>query len=126
MTGTPQTLAPNEPSRDMVEAAYPLLGDMNPRRARELCRQVYIAMLERAPKARRGGLTKNQRRVHEVITETLDDTREIPSLREIAQMVGFKDHSSAFRVVRALKRKGIIDVGPGHRDIKLLKRPEEV
>jgi hypothetical protein len=118
-------VAPIEPHRDQIEAAYPLLEGMPPRKAKELCRLIYKAMIAHTPQTRRGGLTKNQRRVHEVITDAIDEDNLAPTLREIAARVGFKDHSSAFFTVKALVRKGILRRGPGHRDLTLLKRPEE-
>lgn len=122
-------IVPKEPTHDQIEAAYPLLFAIgtndSPRTARELCRLIYLEMLLHAPRTRRGGLTMNQRRVHEIVTEAIDATNSAPTLREIARIAGFADHGQAWRSIRALKRKGIINVGSGPRDIELVKRPEE-
>lgn len=118
-------VVPIEPHRDQIEAAYTLIEDMPPRKAKELCRQIYRAMLEHTPQVKRGGLTKNQRRVHEIITETVDATGVAPTYREIARMLAFKDHSSVYAIAGQLVRKGILFRGPGHRDIKIVIRPEQ-
>ena len=116
---------PIDPHRDQIEAAYPLIEGMQPRKAKELCRKIYAAMIEHAPQQRIGGLTPNQRKLHEVLTEELDRTNICPTLRELALLAGFCDHTQAFRSMKALRRKGIVFTGSGPRDVTLLKRPDE-
>lgn len=118
-------IVPKEPTHDQIEAAYPLIPGVSIRQAKEICRLIYLEMLLHAPRPRRGGLTMNQRRVHEILTEAIDNTNLAPTLREIARLAGFSGHPQAWRTIRSLKRKGIINVGSGPRDIELVRRPEE-
>lgn len=118
-------VVPIKPHHDQIEAAYVMLPDMKPRKAKELCAAIYEAMVIHAPQAKRGGLSLLQRRVHEVITEEIDAKGVAPTIREIRDLLGLCDHAHAWRATMALKRKGIIKRGPGWRDIELIVRPEE-
>ena len=59
------------------------------------------------------GLTNAQRRVLEFIQAELQAGRPAPTLREIAGRFGFASHRGAAVHLKALKRKGFIESGPG-------------
>lgn len=119
-------VAPIEPHRDQIEAAYPLIAGLPPRQAKELCRQIYKTMLEHCPVTKTGGISKVQRRVLEVIAEHIDETGDSPTYNEIAQMVGFPERGQAHHTVSSLVRKGFVQRTYGHRGLKILMRPEEI
>lgn len=121
----PVRVVPIKPHHDQIEAAYVLLSDMKPRKAKELCAAIYEAMVLHAPQHNRGGLSLRQRQVHEYCTAIIDDTGVAPTVREIAIGLGLKDHSYAWEALQALKRKGIVKRGPGWRDLEIVMRPEE-
>jgi hypothetical protein len=119
-------IVPLEPNHDQIQLAYIHLSHlMKDKKARETVRLIYRDMVAVAPSPRRGGLTKPQRRTLEVLTEVIDETNVPPTLREMRALLGYADHSRVFRIFRVLKRKGYIDIGPGIRDVRILKRPEE-
>lgn len=66
-------------------------------------------------------LTDNQRRVFEHIREYVARHDRTPTLREIAEALGFARHSSAQDYVEALVRKGALERLP-HRGIRLRQR----
>jgi repressor LexA len=67
-------------------------------------------------------LTDNQRRVLEHIRTYVEQHDRAPTLREIADALGFARHSSAQDYVEALVRKGALERMP-HRGIRLPQRP---
>lgn len=66
-------------------------------------------------------LTENQRRVFEHIREHVAAHGRPPTLREIAEALGFARHSSAQDYVEALVRKGALERLP-HRGLRLPHR----
>jgi len=66
-------------------------------------------------------LTPNQRRVLEHIRQHAAEHGRPPSLREIADALGFARHSSAQDYVEALVRKGALERSP-HRGLRLPHR----
>jgi repressor LexA len=66
-------------------------------------------------------LTQNQRRVLEHIREYAAAHGRAPTLREIAEALGFARHSSAQDYVEALVRKGALERLP-HRGLRLSHR----
>lgn len=66
-------------------------------------------------------LTDNQRRVLEHIRAHIDAYGRPPTLREIAEALGFARHSSAQDYVEALVRKGALERLP-HRGLRLPHR----
>ena len=66
-------------------------------------------------------LTDNQRRVLDYIRQHLAERGQPPTLREIAEALGFARHSSAQDYVRALERKGALERIP-HRGLRLNQR----
>lgn len=66
-------------------------------------------------------LTDNQRRVFEHIRDYAARHNRTPTLREIAEALGFARHSSAQDYVQALVRKGALERLP-HRGIRLRQR----
>jgi len=67
-------------------------------------------------------LTSNQRRVLAMIRDYLDEHGHAPSLREIAEHLGLKTHSSAQDYVEALVRKGALERAAHHRGLSLPQR----
>lgn len=120
-------IVPHEPTTDQMNAGYiHLTGFVRPAEAKQIARNLYRDMVFAAPRPKRGGLTRRQRRVLEVVTEWIDAKGMAPTVREIAALLGEKEHSGCWRVLRTLKRKGVVDIGPGHREIEILRRPEEI
>lgn len=64
-------------------------------------------------------LTANQRRVLDFIRSHADAQGSAPTLREIAEALGFARHSSAQAYVEALLRKGMLERLPQHRGLRL-------
>ena len=58
-------------------------------------------------------LTTRQRQILEFIREQLEDSGMPPTRAEIATALGFKSANAAEEHLRALKRKGVIDLVPG-------------
>lgn len=64
-------------------------------------------------------LTANQRRVLDHIRRHAEAHGSAPTLREIAEALGFARHSSAQDYVEALLRKGMLERLPQHRGLRL-------
>ena len=64
-------------------------------------------------------LTPRQQQVLDFIAGYSAAEGRPPTLREIAEGLGFRQHSSAQAHVEALARKGHLDRAPGHRDLRL-------
>ena len=64
-------------------------------------------------------LSPNQRRVLDFLREHLAEHGQAPSLREIAEGLGLRRHSSAQDYVEALVRKGALERLPRHRGLRL-------
>ena len=64
-------------------------------------------------------LSPNQRRVLDFLREYLAEHGQAPSLREIAEGLGLRSHSSAQDYVEALVRKGALERLPRHRGLRL-------
>ncbi|HXQ63791.1 MAG TPA: transcriptional repressor LexA [Steroidobacteraceae bacterium] len=58
-------------------------------------------------------LTTRQRQILDFIREQLEDSGMPPTRAEIASALGFKSANAAEEHLRALKRKGVIDLIPG-------------
>lgn len=67
-------------------------------------------------------LTANQQRVLDCIERHLARHDRAPTLREIAEDLGLKRHSSAQDYVEALVRKGALERSPHHRGLRLPHR----
>lgn len=67
-------------------------------------------------------LTPTQQRVLECIRRHLERHERAPTLREIAEDLGFASHSSAQDHVEALVRKGALERLPYHRGLRLRQR----
>lgn len=65
-------------------------------------------------------LTTNQRRVLDYIRAHVETQGSSPTLREIADALGFARHSSAQDYIEALVRKGMLARSPQHRGIRLV------
>jgi len=59
------------------------------------------------------GLTARQQQIYDLIKEKLDDTGYPPTRAEIALELGFKSANAAEDHLRALARKGMIEMIPG-------------
>lgn len=71
-------------------------------------------------------LTQRQRQVLELIQNHLDETGFPPTRAEIARMLGFRSANAAEEHLRALARKGAIELLKGtSRGIRLLQRPPQ-
>ena len=65
-------------------------------------------------------LTARQQQIFDLIKENLEETGYPPTRAEIAQTLGFRSANAAEDHLRALARKGVIDILPGtSRGIKL-------
>lgn len=69
-------------------------------------------------------LTANQQRVLDYITEYVAEHSQAPSLREIAEALSLRSHSSAQDYVESLVRKGALERLPQHRGLRLARRAE--
>lgn len=121
---------PEQPTGDMVEVAYPLLDARphnTPDRARRLVRQIYAAMWAVAPKPPPTGLTRRQIEVQEFIAGYISEHKTAPTYHEIAMKLGMNSRDEAWRVCKALIRKGVIarPVVGSPRGILLLVQPGE-
>ena len=58
-------------------------------------------------------LTTRQRQILEFIRHQLEDSGMPPTRAEIAAALGFRSANAAEEHLRALKRKGVIDLVPG-------------
>lgn len=117
-------IVPEEPTRDQITAAFPLLPDLPDNRAKRLCAEIYRAMIQTAPAAKRGGLTRQQLNVQQIIADHIDAHGEPPTYEEIGEVLKRK-RSDVFRIVVALERKKILERTGGKRSINLLVRPGE-
>jgi repressor LexA len=69
-------------------------------------------------------LTPKQQRVLGFIQETIQDTRFAPTRAEIAQAFGFRSANAAEEHLKALAKKGLIELTPGiARGIRLKEAP---
>lgn len=73
-----------------------------------------------------GGLTPRQRRVLEVIRESVDARGYPPSIREIGEAVGLTSTSSVSHQLKALERKGFLRRDPNRPRAVDVRRVEEV
>ncbi|TDR39195.1 SOS-response transcriptional repressor LexA [Tahibacter aquaticus] len=64
-------------------------------------------------------LTQNQQRVLDYIAGYVAEHSQAPSLREIAEALSLRSHSSAQDYVEALVRKGALERLPQHRGLRL-------
>jgi repressor LexA len=64
-------------------------------------------------------LTQNQQRVLDYIASYVAEHSQAPSLREIADALSLRSHSSAQDYVEALVRKGALQRLPQHRGLRL-------
>ncbi|MEO8673738.1 MAG: transcriptional repressor LexA [Tahibacter sp.] len=64
-------------------------------------------------------LTANQQRVLDYIRSCFAEQDRAPSLREIAEALGLRSHSSAQDYIEALVRKGALQRSPHHRGLRL-------
>jgi repressor LexA len=69
-------------------------------------------------------LTANQQRVLDYIAEYVAEHASAPSLREIADALSLRSHSSAQDYVEALVRKGALERLPQHRGLRLPRQAE--
>ncbi|MCG8433125.1 MAG: transcriptional repressor LexA [Gammaproteobacteria bacterium] len=70
-------------------------------------------------------LTARQAEILELIQSVIEDTGMPPTRAEIAQSLGFKSANAAEEHLRALAKKGMIELVPGaSRGIRLLDVPE--
>ncbi|HSX59872.1 MAG TPA: transcriptional repressor LexA [Tahibacter sp.] len=69
-------------------------------------------------------LTANQQRVLDFIADYVAEHANAPSLREIAEALSLRSHSSAQDYVEALVRKGALERLPQHRGLRLAHRAE--
>ena len=68
-------------------------------------------------------LTQRQREVLELIKEQIDETGFPPTRAEIAQILGFRSANAAEEHIKALARKGVIEIVEGaSRGIRLTER----
>ena len=67
-------------------------------------------------------LTANQQRVLDFIGEYVAEHGRPPALREIAEALGLRSHSSAQDYVEALVRKGALERLPQHRGLRAVER----
>ncbi len=58
-------------------------------------------------------LTKRQQEILDLICNAIDDTGMPPTRAEIAGKLGFRSHNAAEEHLRALQRKGVIELLPG-------------
>ena len=66
------------------------------------------------------GLTRNQRRVFDHIRDCMREHGRAPTLREMAEALGFARHSAAQDYVDALVRKGVLERSQ-HRGLRLVQ-----
>ncbi|MGL4477487.1 MAG: transcriptional repressor LexA, partial [Aeromonas veronii] len=72
-------------------------------------------------------LTPRQAEVLELIKVNMSETGMPPTRAEIAQKLGFKSANAAEEHLKALAKKGVIEIMPGtSRGIRLLLEEEEV
>ena len=65
-------------------------------------------------------LTPRQEEILQLIKDTMSDTGMPPTRAEIARQLGFKSANAAEEHLKALARKGVIEILPGtSRGIKL-------
>ena len=70
-------------------------------------------------------LTRRQQEVFDFICETLDTLGYPPTRAEIARALGFRSANAAEEHLRALKRKGVIEMIAGaSRGIRIIKRDD--
>ena len=74
----------------------------------------------------RDKLTARQRQVLELLREIIEDSGMPPTRAEIATALGFRSANAAEEHLRALARKGVIELVPGaSRGIRLKEAPRE-
>lgn len=70
-------------------------------------------------------LTARQAEILELIRNSIEDEGCPPTRAEIAQALGFRSHNAAEDHLRALERKGVIEIIPGSsRGIRLIEEEE--
>lgn len=117
-----------EPTDQMVEAAYPLLDTMpsdTPDRRRRLVRAIFREMWANAEAPKETGLPDRQAAVQLFIATFIKLHGKSPTLQEIANGCGLCDRQHAFLLVAALRRKGIVERPERHqaRGIRLAVYP---
>lgn len=119
-------IVPQIPDSNQKEVAIPLLSafGLSERKAKDLATEIYQAMLDVAPPPPRGRLPKFQGRLHEMITEYIDEHGVSPTLAELAKMTG-KNKSTILRACRAMQDRHVLTMGKKWRGIILLVRPGE-
>lgn len=72
-------------------------------------------------------LTPRQAQILKMIERHMRDTGMPPTRAEIAQALGFRSANAAEEHLRALARKGVIEMHPGtSRGLRLIKRAKEI
>ncbi len=66
-------------------------------------------------------LTDIQRQILDFIRESLQERQMPPTMREIAEYMGYRSDNAAYQHLNALKRKGYIELGGHSRGITLLE-----
>lgn len=119
---------PEEPTADMVNAAYMLIETMKtgtPERHKRIVREVWRAMRDARPQPAVTGLTPLQYRVQEIIADWIDDHGKPPRYSDIAAQLG-KGKDSVYHIIRGLERRGVVaKTKHAQYSLRLLVRPGE-
>jgi len=121
---------PSQPTNNMVEAAFPLIGAMpsnSEARAKRLIHAIYRAMWDIAPRPTTSNLTRRQSQVQEFLAEYINSQGKAPKYSEIAKAIGVNGRDEVYQIVMALERKGVVKrLAPSqHRALQLLIYPGE-
>ena len=68
-------------------------------------------------------LTKTQQKIFDFVVNSIAEDNMPPTMREIAQAMGYKSDNAAYEHLRALAKKGYVELGGKSRGIRLLKTP---
>ncbi len=128
MTEAPKPLK-QEPTRDMVEAAYPLLTSRpvdTPDRARRLAHELWQVMWEAAPRPSTTGLTRHQQSVHNFLAEYIGQHDKSPLWSEIIEGTTVPAADHLRQILNSLDDRGVISRSNKHsRNITLHIWPGE-
>lgn len=113
---------PEQPSDNQIEAAVPMLPDLNPERARRLLRSIYETFVNMRPDNEQApDMTKKMAQMMEAIVEYTEENDMSPTQQELADMFGI-DRMSVRQRLQSLKRRGYISTVNAHRGIRIIKK----
>lgn len=67
-------------------------------------------------------LTQSEKRLYNIIADYIEKKQHSPSIRELAELAGYRSSSTVHEKIKSLIQKGYIEMEPGRpRTLKIVK-----